>query len=421
MATSAGIINLEVLPAMDAPRDMSKQMKQLTEMGFDPSVVKVALEATKYDVNIALRCLLRLDDDDSDGVSREGKTSSDDVYLKQIRAELIMKKISMPQLQRTLSGNGDKMDVEAKRKALDVWACQACTLENPIDIPQCSLCRAGRPVLSDKQQELLHKDQWACSACTFLNPKLESKCSLCDSQKPLTVEEKKAKEQQIECGVCYTTVWKTNIRTKGCGHSYCPSCWTRYLVSCVETGQVKSIKCIEPSCNRCLSGTEIEESLNERETKRYRRFKRVQEVNDDPNKSWCLTTNCDSFVTFDGKRSCVRCSKCTKEQCFKCGVFWHTSYSCNQWNEKIKKEQKEKTARGRKKAEKSFETMMKKNRKYKKCGGCKMYIEKSFGCSKMKCRCGYKFCWACGSVGAKCNCNRGHGFWDNIDDRGDFS
>ena len=50
----------------------------------------------------------------------------------------------------------------------------------------------------------------------------------------------------------------------------------------------------------------------------------------------------------------------------------------------------------------------------KSCGGCGAHICKSDGCDKMQCLCGWRFCWRCGCVGATCDCNKGHGFFDNI-------
>ena len=57
----------------------------------------------------------------------------------------------------------------------------------------------------------------------------------------------------------------------------------------------------------------------------------------------------------------------------------------------------------------------------KLCGGCGARVCKSDGCDKMQCLCGYRFCWRCGSVDATCNCNPGHGFFDNVMRRPDFS
>ena len=57
----------------------------------------------------------------------------------------------------------------------------------------------------------------------------------------------------------------------------------------------------------------------------------------------------------------------------------------------------------------------------KLCGGCGARVCKSDGCDKMQCLCGYRFCWRCDSVDANCSCNPGHGFFDNVMRRPDFS
>ena len=49
------------------------------------------------------------------------------------------------------------------------------------------------------------------------------------------------------------------------------------------------------------------------------------------------------------------------------------------------------------------------------CPRCNQLITKVIGtCNKMKCVCGFKFCFKCGVVNAKCNCtNHDHAFYDN--------
>ena len=57
------------------------------------------------------------------------------------------------------------------------------------------------------------------------------------------------------------------------------------------------------------------------------------------------------------------------------------------------------------------------------CNRCKNAVVKSSGCNKMKCRCGYRFCFVCGSENAQCgHTPSSHGFIDNANGgRGDFS
>jgi hypothetical protein len=57
----------------------------------------------------------------------------------------------------------------------------------------------------------------------------------------------------------------------------------------------------------------------------------------------------------------------------------------------------------------------------KQCRRCGNGIELSDGCLKIKCICGYRFCYQCGSENAQCSCTAsGHGFLDPVTGRGDF-
>lgn len=38
---------------------------------------------------------------------------------------------------------------------------------------------------------------------------------------------------------------------------------------------------------------------------------------------------------------------------------------------------------------------------------CKFWVEKTFGCDHMRCRCGNEFCYKCGGPYGKCECNSG--------------
>lgn len=51
----------------------------------------------------------------------------------------------------------------------------------------------------------------------------------------------------------------------------------------------------------------------------------------------------------------------------------------------------------------------------KLCRRCGQGVVKEVGCHKLKCRCGYRFCWVCESENAQCGCTPSyHGFHDNV-------
>jgi len=242
---------------------------------------------------------------------------------------------------------------KAKQK---VWACVRCAFENPLASEHCEICTAERPQLTDAQQKELDKDKWTCSMCTFLNPQLEGKCQVCNSQRELTAEEKKVRDQQAECEVCFSTVWKKDMVSQACKHHYCAECWTRYAVAQVDRGMVKSIKCMEPSCQRLLSTGEVEACLKtESAIARYRRYSRIQDANDDPSKMWCMTPDCDNVLTFDGRQSKMQCHKCGQQVCFKCKTKWHAGITCEEI--RMREEQK-------------FDRIIMNDPRYRRCGRC---------------------------------------------------
>ncbi len=58
----------------------------------------------------------------------------------------------------------------------------------------------------------------------------------------------------------------------------------------------------------------------------------------------------------------------------------------------------------------------------KRCRRCGNGIELRDGCLKMKCICGYRFCYQCGSENAQCGCTGdSHGFHDQETGWGDFA
>lgn len=57
-----------------------------------------------------------------------------------------------------------------------------------------------------------------------------------------------------------------------------------------------------------------------------------------------------------------------------------------------------------------------------RCGGCDTWIMKLDGCDKVQCVCGFRICWNCKTVAARCPCTpKNHGFVDNITGLPDFA
>lgn len=71
-----------------------------------------------------------------------------------------------------------------------------------------------------------------------------------------------------------------------------------------------------------------------------------------------------------------KCPFCQRLFCVKCKVPWHTEFECAQF-QKLQKL-----------GEEAVLNDLAKKKKWQKCPNCKLFVEKSFGCCFIECRCG---------------------------------
>jgi hypothetical protein len=115
----------------------------LKEMGFNAGLAQKALEVTGNRLEVALRLLLRLDEEEPP-THREGRDATDAALLAQLRKKINSGEVELPKLQRELSDEAENVEIGVKKARATVWRCTACTLENLDSSSVCSLCRATR-------------------------------------------------------------------------------------------------------------------------------------------------------------------------------------------------------------------------------------------------------------------------------------
>ncbi len=142
----------------------------------------------------------------------------------------------------------------------------------------------------------------------------------------------------------------------------------------------------------------------------------------------CATPGCTYIVALQvpyycSDRTRMRCPKCVVDGCTSCRVTpYHNNKTCAAYQEekRLARELEEKLT-GIIDPEHATQIYMEVSGA-KQCKKCNIYMQMTHGCFKMKCRCGYRFCYKCDTENARCGCTpSSHGFWDNIDNRGDFS
>ena len=142
------------------------------------------------------------------------------------------------------------------------------------------------------------------------------------------------------------------------------------------------------------------------------------------------------------------CFKCGSTSCLTCGAMpFHFNKTCNEYRaeqERLKRQHEAFLARQRRRIHRTVCPQPDRSRaddqvrfdfkfdagdingnaleNVKRCRRCGNSVELQSGCLKMKCICGYRFCYQCGAENAQCDCTPSHhGFIDNKTGRQDFS
>ncbi|XP_077219527.1 uncharacterized protein LOC143853693 [Tasmannia lanceolata] len=116
----------------------------------------------------------------------------------------------------------------------------------------------------------------------------------------------------------------------------------------------------------------------------------------------CLSMRASS--SSQSESSCVECPDCQRFICIDCGVPWHSSMSCDEY-QNLPVEERD--------AGDITLHRLAQNQKWRRCQQCRRMIELTRGCYHMSCRCGHEFCYSCGAEYREglqtCQC----AFWDD--------
>ena len=220
----------------------------------------------------------------------------------------------------------------------------------------------------------------------------------------------------VTCPICFCEAEEGEaLVLTACGHTFCKECIQEQTKARMEEGDVE-IQCLSHGCAESLSHAEVRQASGDAvfETLSKRGLDRATAL--EPSLHNCRTPDCTYVVSFDPLNDAVppslSCPLCKTTCCLSCGAApYHTSMTCVEHKKTLDNEEDER----------AMAAFMKESG-IRECMQCGMAVMKESGCDKMKCRCGYKFCYICGIKDAKCSCTgTNHGFWDNITHRGDFT
>ncbi|XP_057970214.1 E3 ubiquitin-protein ligase RSL1 [Malania oleifera] len=220
------------------------------------------------------------------------------------------------------------------------------------------------------------------------------------------------------CSICCEEKPSPMMIKMKCLHKFCSHCMKTYVNGRVQSSQVP-IRCPQLRCKYYISTTEcrsflpvmcyesLEKALAEanilNSEKIYCPFPNCSALLD-PHE--CLPTRASSSCQSDNR--CIECPFCQRFICVECGVPWHSSMSCEEY-QNLPLEERD--------AEDITLYHLAQNNQWRRCQQCRRMIELTQGCYHMICRCRHEFCYSCGAEyrdgQQTCQCT----FWDEGNSR----
>lgn len=190
------------------------------------------------------------------------------------------------------------------------------------------------------------------------------------------------------CEICLETK-KANesFSIKGCFHTYCVDCTVKYVDSKLQEN-VTSIGCPAANCGGSLEPEYCRDILPEQAFDKWGKAL-CESLIPGAQKFYCPFKDCSALLIDDAGEAIreAECPNCHRLFCALCKVAWHAGIECDDF-QKLHKDERER--------EDIILMKLAQDKKWNRCPNCKFYVEKKDGCSYIRCRCGYAFCYHCG-------------------------
>lgn len=307
-----------------------------------------------------------------------------------------------------------------------------------------------------------------------------------DNECPNSEEDKQPSslfnQEPVPCSICFDDRVEEGcaLTLPSCLHSFCINCFTMYIETQIGEGNADSITCpfildseesscdgsanIWKQCKASVGMDVLHEIMAQEKYDKLRDLKDMAFVRKNVDYHHCPTPDCSNVVLCksidnenENEARICDCFKCGQTSCLTCGAApFHTDKTCDEYRDeehrKREREREERARRMRHQSGKRHQSggwrppQLDRSRAndetkfdfynnsgvpedvgnaladVKRCRRCGNGVELKSGCLKMKCICGYRFCYQCGSENALCGCTPAHhGFTDNRTGMGDFA
>uniref|UniRef100_A0A0D6R6J1 RBR-type E3 ubiquitin transferase n=1 Tax=Araucaria cunninghamii TaxID=56994 RepID=A0A0D6R6J1_ARACU len=201
----------------------------------------------------------------------------------------------------------------------------------------------------------------------------------------------------VQCRICFEDKQLSKIfESKGCSHGFCHDCIARHVLSRMQEKLVP-IPCPDPNCSENLSPDDCGGILPKKDLDNWCS---VLVEADIPlsQRYYCPFKDCSTLLWKDDVQEVgtssggvirqSECPSCRRLFCAHCGVPWHAGLECDEF------QRLDPSERGQ---DDVSLLALAKEKQWQRCLQCKSVVEKDSGCPHMICRCGFEFCYKCGS------------------------
>jgi len=203
-----------------------------------------------------------------------------------------------------------------------------------------------------------------------------------------------------QCSICLEAKYPSEFfGGMVCSHRFCSTCMVLHIRSKLQEKMV-TIHCPEPSCSEYLSPQQCQLILPKQTLEEWC-LALVEEEIPSSQRFYCPFKDCSALLLRDvpevgsstGAAAVVikesECPECNRLFCAQCSVPWHAGLDCSDL-EKLSPSERE--------GDDLLLLKLAKEKDWQQCGKCGRIVEKTSGCCHMICRCGYEFCYKCGSM-----------------------
>ncbi|XP_024015257.1 probable E3 ubiquitin-protein ligase RNF217 [Eutrema salsugineum] len=212
------------------------------------------------------------------------------------------------------------------------------------------------------------------------------------------VENQSAEPSRRLCMLCMDEKPSSDIfrGATDCNHSYCTECTIHYVADKIKENS-GWIKCPDVGCTRFLDPYICRHLIPKDVFERWEKIS-CESLFSPRDKFYCPFKDCSAMMVEDGFSANVtqtECPSCHRLFCMQCKVTWHKGIGCEEFQSSGNTKKKSSDDKD------AVLIQMANNKQWRRCPSCKFYVGKSYasyGCMHIRCRCGFQFCYRCGSA-----------------------